>query len=72
MAVVTLMCVCCTMIPGNGIGAEGAKALAPALGHLTQLTELNLGGEYDDGCEGRGWECMCVYDVCLLVGLADW
>ena len=48
------------MIPGNDIGAEGAKALAPALGHLTQLKELNLSGEYCDGCECRGCECMCV------------
>ena len=59
MAFVTvLLCVCCTMIPGNNIGAEGAKALAPALGHLTQLRELDLGGECDNGCEGGGWECM--------------
>ena len=48
------------MIPGNNIGAEGAKALAPALGHLTQLTMLFLDGECDNGCEGGGWECMCV------------
>ena len=38
--------VCFTMlIPGNNIGPEGAKALAPSLRKLTQLTQLNLGGE---------------------------
>ena len=33
------------------MGAKGAKALAPALGHLTQLRELFLGGEYGNVCE---------------------
>ena len=47
MSAVTLLRACCTMIPGNDIGAEGAKALSPALGHLTQLRGLYLGGEYD-------------------------
>ena len=38
--------VCFTMmISGNYIGSEGAKALAPSLGRLTQLTELWLPGE---------------------------
>ena len=55
-----IVCVCCTMIPGNDIGAEGAKALAPALGHLTQLTELNLSCEYCHGCESRGCERTCI------------
>ena len=27
----------------NGLGAEGARALAPALGQLTRLEELYLG-----------------------------
>ena len=36
---------CCVMISGNNIGAEGAEALAPALGHLSQLTVLLLTGE---------------------------
>ena len=45
MAVVTLLCVDGTMIPGNGIGAEGIKALVPALKTLTQLHTLNLGCE---------------------------
>ena len=35
----------CAMMPGNSIGEEGAKALAPVLGKLTQLTKLNLHGE---------------------------
>ena len=35
--------VCFTMlISDNNIGPEGAKALAPSLGQLTQLTELSL------------------------------
>ena len=38
--------VCFTMLmPGNNIGPEGAKALAPSLQHLKQLTTLYLGGE---------------------------
>ena len=60
MGVVTLLRVDGTMIPGNSIGDEGVKALSPALGHLTQLTQLNLDREYYYVCEGRGWECMCV------------
>ena len=30
---------------GNFMGAEGAKALAPELGKLTQLQTLHLNGE---------------------------
>ena len=45
MGVVTLFCVDVTMIPGNGIGDEGVKALVPALKSLSQLTSLNLGRE---------------------------
>ena len=45
MPVVTLLCVGYTMTPDNNIGDEGAKALAPALGRLSQLTELYLHGE---------------------------
>ena len=45
MPVVILLCVCCTMIPGNNIGAEGVKALAPQIEHLSQLTELKLFSE---------------------------
>ena len=45
MAILTLLCVCYTMIPDNSIGAEGAKALALELGCLSQLTVLNLSGE---------------------------
>ena len=38
--------VCFTMlIPDNNIGPEGAKALAPSLGRLTELTKLCLSGE---------------------------
>ena len=38
--------ICFTMmIPGNNIGSEGAKALAPSLGRLTKLTVLGLSGE---------------------------
>ena len=58
--------VCFTMmISGNNIGSEGAKALAPSLGRLTQLTTLNLTGEYSImgvtrvvvGVWGRCWGC---------------
>ena len=45
MGVVTLFCVDVTMIPGNDIGVEGAKALVPGLKRLSQLTWLNLSGE---------------------------
>ena len=38
--------VCSTMmISDNEIGPEGAKALAPSLKQLNQLTTLELGGE---------------------------
>ena len=33
------------MIPDNSIGAEGMKALAPALGRLSQLKEFYLESE---------------------------
>ena len=47
--------VCYTMITDNGIGAEGAKALSPALKHLTQLTLLGLARECCNWYERRGW-----------------
>ena len=50
------------------MGAEGVKALSPALGHLTQLRELYLYGEYANVCVKAGLGDACVYDVCLLVG----
>ena len=38
--------VCLTMlIPDNNLGPEGAKALAPSLAQLKQLTKLGLSGE---------------------------
>ena len=33
-------------LPDNGIGEEGAKALAAALPHTTVLTVLNVGGTF--------------------------
>ena len=42
VVVVTLFCVDVIMIPGNSFRVEGAKALAPALQSLSQLTSLNL------------------------------
>lgn len=60
MSLLTPLCVCCAMIPGNRMGAEGAKTLSPALEHLTQLRELSLRGEYDNVFEGRVWWCMCL------------
>ena len=38
-------CVCFVTIPANDIGDEGVMALTPALTHLKQLTNLDLGGE---------------------------
>ena len=38
--------VCLTMMaPGNNLGPEGAKALAPSLAQLKQLTTLGLNSE---------------------------
>ena len=48
MSVVTLLYVGCGMVSGNCMGAKGAKALSPALGRLTHLKDLYLGGEYDN------------------------
>ena len=46
VVIFVLLCDCFTMMmPGNGIGPEGAKALAPSLGRLNQLNMLDLGGE---------------------------
>lgn len=39
-SVLSFMCV--TLCRRNGLGAEGAKALAPALGLLTSLGTLDL------------------------------
>ena len=53
--------VCFTMmISGNYIGSEGAKALAPSLGRLTQLTALHLTGAQCNGCERKVLACMLV------------
>ena len=64
------------MIPGNNIGAEGVKALAPALGHLTQLKKLHVFGEYRDGCECTSWGYMCVRYLlvveCIQAGVRVW
>ena len=56
-------CVCCWRVPdrrtamcdmsGNSIGAEGVAALAPVLGRLAQLTNLNLAREWVSVC------CRC-------------
>ena len=48
------------MISGNKIRPEGAKALAPSLGLLTQLTRLDLNGEQCNGCERKVLACMFV------------
>ena len=45
--------------------AEGAKELSTALGYLTQLTKLYLGGEYDNVHEGRFGSAR-LYDVCMM------
>ena len=54
------------MMSENGMGAEGAKALSPVLGHLTKLRKLSLGGEYNNVCEGRVCSYMCAW--CLFLG----
>ena len=45
LSVVMLFRVCSTMVLGNDMGMEGAKALSRVLGRLTKLTKLYLGGE---------------------------
>ena len=64
--------VCFTMmISGNNIGSEGAKALAPSLGRLTQLTELDLDGEQCDECKRKGLACMFVMFVVSGVNVSN-
>ena len=57
------------MISDNGMGAAGAKALSPALGHLTQLTKLSLRGEYTNVCvkAGFGSVRVCMMFVYIFV-----
>ena len=42
---------------GNSIGAEGMGLLAKALATNTTITEIGLGGEWGNACEGapQGW-----------------
>ena len=56
MAVVSLLVVGGVMMPGCRIGTKGAKALALELGYLTQLTALNLTGEWYNGGEDKACE----------------
>ena len=51
------------------MGAEGAKALLSVLGHLTQLRELYLRGEYANVCVKASFGSACVCDVCLYICL---
>ena len=56
------------MGPGNGLGAEGAAALADPLGKLVHLTRLGLGGTWHGGvgCLSRVCACMsCCVGVCV-------
>ena len=47
------------MLPlGNGLGAEGAAALADPLGKLVHLTSLNLGSTWHGGVSGVSRVCM--------------
>ena len=45
---------------GNGIGAEGARALEPALREMKQLQHLDLGSECGALGVGEGHAGMCV------------
>ena len=49
------------MLPlGNGLGAEGAAALADPLGKLVHLTSLNLGCTWHGGAWGVCCVCVCM------------
>ena len=45
----------------NGLGAEGAAAVAGALSKLVNLTSLDLGGTWI-----VEWVVKCVYVVCCM------
>ncbi len=47
-------------VTGNGIGAEGATALAAALRENTSLTALHVQCEYE-----RGSVCSCAAHCCV-------
>jgi hypothetical protein len=57
-----VMCVA-THASGNGIGAEGATALASALERNSTLQHLDVGGE----CRGDARVCV----VCGMCGVDD-
>ena len=46
MSVVSLVCVCCTMMPGKIDDAKDVEAMVPTLLQLIHLTKLDLSGEY--------------------------
>ena len=46
--------------PGNGIGAAGAAALVEGLKEMTNLTQLNLGGE------------CCMVGIVCQVAVMSW
>ena len=52
----------CVWAPGNGLGAEGAAALAEPLGKLVHLASLDLYGTW----RGRGVCRMCVCMPCRV------
>ena len=61
---VSIVCVClCT---ANNIGVVGAVALSQCLPHLTQLTQLDLRGEYAmmcvfmPYCMGFDYDTLCL------------
>jgi hypothetical protein len=56
-----VMCVA-TRASGDGIGAEGATALASALERNSTLQHLYVGGE----CRGDAGVCVCV--ACAVCG----
>ena len=50
-----VMCLCCDE-PGNGLGAEGAAAVAPALAKMVNMTTLDLSSACVGVCG-----CVCMH-----------
>ena len=56
-----VMCLCCDE-PGNGLGAKGAAAVAPALEKMVNMTSLELYSACVGVCG-----CVCMYG-CVWIG----
>ena len=61
----------CVWAPGNGLGAEGAAALAEPLGKLVHLASLDLYGTWHGGvgCVACVFACRAVSE-CAWVAVA--